>query len=154
MSVGFVYAKIRRGATPPHIGYGFQRRITPPGSESSSSPAASDMLLPAVDKGSSTKAAAFGCMGTALTRCCQRVKLERGIPSRRQNAIAERPLASHASKTFRHCAALRLTRPLTRARIDASSLMDGVRLPSRITAAEERRSLAAYVTTTDRIIAR
>jgi len=59
--------------------YRFQRSVTPPGSESSNSPGASDALLPATDRGSSTKAAVCACEGTTFTRCCHRVKVVRGM---------------------------------------------------------------------------
>ncbi len=39
MSAGSVKAKILRGASASHTSYGFQRSTTPPGKESSSSPA-------------------------------------------------------------------------------------------------------------------
>jgi hypothetical protein len=145
MSVGFVYAKIRRAAPAAHIVYAFQRSTTPPGSESSSSPAASDALLPVVAKGSSTNAAARGCDGPTRTRRRQSAKVDRGIPSRSQNASAERPLASHRSNTFRHSAALRFTRPAARTRPIDASFQEGDRSTADAEATEERRSLTAYI---------
>src|SRR5690606_3685420 len=144
MSVGRLYAKIRRdGELPPHTSYRLQRSTTPPGSESSSAADESNASAPVATSGSSTKRAASGGDGATRSRCCQRVNVERGIFSRRQNASAESPLASHFSKTRRHSAALRFTRPSARTRIDAS-LLDGVRSTTRAAAGEERRGLAAY----------
>lgn len=63
-----------------------------------------------VTSGSSTKRAAFGGDGATRRRCSSRVNVERGILSRRQNAIAESPLASQFSNTLRDSATLRFPR--------------------------------------------
>jgi hypothetical protein len=96
MSVGSLYAKIRRGPGPDHTGYAFQRSTTPPGSSSSNSPTRGAGAASSLGTGAShsTNAGSRVPDGFAANRPLHFTNVLRASFDRRQNADTDSPLAS------------------------------------------------------------